>query len=125
MIKVKGVPIEMGGETYVVPPLPLGVLEAMQDRLAAMNGGLDKESVATTIDCLFACLKRNYPDMTRERVATDLLDVGNMGEVMQAVMDVSGMRRKAAEAEAGNLAAPSNGASSTLESSPAPGTAPT
>lgn len=116
MIKVKGVSLVLGdGETYVVPPLSLGVLEAMQERLAAMTGnGLDKESVATTIDCLHASLKRNYPDMTRARVADELVDVSNMLDVMSSLMDVSGMKRKAQEA--GNLMAPSTGASSSPES---------
>lgn len=118
MVKIKGIPLELGGETYVVPPMPLGALEAMQDRIQTFAGGLDGASVGTVIDCLHASLKRNYPDMTREAVA-DLLDVGNMQDVMEAVMDVSGMRRKAMEADAaaGNALA-STGANSTPPSFP-------
>lgn len=124
VVKVKGVSLELGdGETYVLPPLTLGVMEAMQDRLEAMTGGLDKNTVSTTVDCLHASLKRNYPDMTREKVAGELLDVSNMADVMAALMDVSGMKRKAQEA--GNLAAPSTGGSSMPESSQPLDTPPT
>ena len=124
MAKIKGITLELGGEDFVVPPLPLGALESLQERIEVFTGGLDKGSVATVIDCLHASLKRNYPDKTREDVA-DLVDVANMGEVMQAVMDVSGMRRKQIEAEAaGNLAA-STGATSTPASLPTPDSLPT
>ncbi|HEY5581351.1 MAG TPA: hypothetical protein VIK56_09335 [Rhodoferax sp.] len=124
MAKIKGITLELGGEEFVVPPLPLGALESLQDRITGFTGGLDKGSVATVIDCLHASLKRNYPSFTREEVA-NLVDVANMGDVMQAVMDVSGMRRKQLEAEAaGNLAA-STGAASTPASSPIPASPPT
>lgn len=117
MVKIKGIKLELGGTTYVVPPLPLGSMEAMEERIQNFTGGLDRGSLSTVIDCLHAALKRNYPDITREMVADELLDVSNFGEVMQAVMDVSGMRRKSLEAaeEAGNGEA-STGANSTQPS---------
>lgn len=121
-VKVKGISLELNGTTYVVPPVALGTLEAMQDRIEAFTGGLDKKSVTTVIDCLYASLKRNYPDLTRDDAA-ELVDVGNMGDVMQAVMDVSGLRRKKIEEEqAGNLVPPSTGGSSTPALSPQPET---
>lgn len=117
MTKIKGITLELGGENFVVPPLSLGALEMLQERIAAFTGGLDKGSVATVIDCLHASLGRNYPEKTREDVA-DLVDVANMGDVMEAVMDVSGMRRKQIEAEAAGNLLPSTGGNSTPASSP-------
>jgi hypothetical protein len=52
--------------------------------------------VATVIDTAHAALRRNYPDTTREDVA-DMLGLENMVEVMECVMDVSGLKRKAVE----------------------------
>jgi hypothetical protein len=122
MAKIKGIRLELSGDFYVIPPMPLGALEQMHDRLDAYTGGADKQSVSTVIDCLYAALKRNYPEKTREDVA-DLVDVGNMQDVMMAVMDVSGMRRKQLEedeaAAAGNLQPLLTGGNSTRDSLPA------
>lgn len=102
VVKIKGIPLELGGETFVVPPLSLGALEQLEDQLAAFTGDIsDRKQVATAIDATHAALRRNYPEITREAVA-ELVDVGNMVEAFQAVMDVSGARRKAAEAAAGS-----------------------
>lgn len=93
--KIKGVNVEFSdGKTLVVPPLTLGAVELLQDRLATFKGGLDKDSIALAVDATLMALQRNYPDMTRERVA-DLVDLSNMSDVMEAVMDVSGLKRKA------------------------------
>ncbi|BCA57683.1 hypothetical protein [Sphingomonas sp. HMP6] len=95
----KGITLTLGdGNAYVMPPLTLGALEDFQDGIAAMEqGGLDKETIATTIDVALASLKRNYPEMTRDMVR-ELIDLEIMAEVFEAVMDVSGLRRKAIEA---------------------------
>lgn len=99
-VKIKGIPLPLGGTTYIVPPLNLGTLERLQERLANFTGGVDQESVSTVLDAAHSALLRNYPDLTRDQVA-EVVDVANMAEVMEAVMDVSGLRRKALEAEAG------------------------
>jgi hypothetical protein len=98
-IKVKGISINLVGTDYVVPPIALGNLEALQDRIAAFTGDVtDTKQVSTVIDTAFASLVRNYPEMTREQVG-QLVDVGNMIEVFEAVTDVSGLKRKRIEAE--------------------------
>lgn len=96
--KHKGIPIDFGGEVLVVPPVALGVLEQLQERISSFKGDVrDKDQVATVIDAAHSALKRNYPEMTRSQVA-EMIDVGNMAAVFEAVMDVSGLKRKAAEA---------------------------
>lgn len=96
---IKGIQMELGdGQKYVIPPLTLGALEDLQERIENV-GGLDKESVAAMIDVTLAALKRNYPDMTRETVR-ELVDVATMGDVFEACMDASGLKRRAIEAEA-------------------------
>lgn len=97
VVKVKGIPMELGGQQLVVPPLSLGALEQLQERLAQFSGDVsDKDQIATAIDATHAALRRNYPEITREQVA-DLVGLDNMIDVMQAVMDVSGLKRKASE----------------------------
>lgn len=98
IVKHKGIALALGGEEYIVPPISLGALEQMQDAIGNFTGDvMDKKQVASVIDATHASLKRNYPDMMREQVA-DLVDVANMAEVFEAVMDVSGIKRKGIEA---------------------------
>jgi hypothetical protein len=93
--KIKGVEFEFAnGEKLIVPPLNLGSIELLQERLAKFTGAMDGESIALVIDATLMALHRNYPDIKREQIANDLLDLGNMEEVMGLVMDVSGLKRK-------------------------------
>lgn len=119
---IKGVPLEIGGERFECPPLALGDLELMQERLEAFQAAgssIDRESIRTVIDAVLAALRRNYPDLTRERIA-ELLDVGNMHRAMLAVMGVSGAQERAELGEAPPVATGSTGDASTLTSPPAP-----
>jgi len=100
IVKVKGISIELGGQTYVVPPIALGALEQLQSRIANFNGDVsDMTQVSTVIDAAFAALRRNYPELKRDEVA-DLIDVANMAEVFEAVMDISGLKRRTVEENA-------------------------
>lgn len=94
---IKGITLLLAGQPYIVPPLTLGALEDLQDGLESFTGGIDLKSIKTVIDALHAALLRNYPDMTRDQVR-NMVGLENMDEVMQAVMDVSGLRRKELEA---------------------------
>ncbi|OQS41131.1 hypothetical protein [Chromobacterium haemolyticum] len=98
LVKIKGISVLLNGKAYVIPPLNLAALEQLQDRLEQFDGGIGKESISTVLDATTAALKRNYPDLTRDQVA-ELVDVANMAEVMEAIMDVSGLKRKAQEVE--------------------------
>ncbi len=86
-----------GGRVYTIPPLTLGALEGLQQRFAALQQGAptDPANVATVLDATHLALRRNYPDLTRDQVA-ELVDLGNMSEVLIAVLDVAGLHRKAA-----------------------------
>lgn len=98
VVKVKGIPFEFSGCTLVIPPLSLGALEQLQPRLSGMDENISSpEYTSTVIDAVHSALKRNYPEMTRGEVA-DLIDLGNMQEVMACTMDISGLKRKAIEA---------------------------
>lgn len=105
MAKIPGILFHFGERDLLVPPLSLGDLEELQERLAQLQlNALDIESIKTITDATTAALQRNYPELTRKDVGK-LIDVGNMADVITCVMDVSGVRRKALEAEQGKAPA--------------------
>lgn len=97
LVKVPGIPVFLSGVDYVMPPLSLNSVKQLKPKLEAFKGTDDQEDIDTVIDAAHAALKRNYPALTREEVG-DLVDLGNMQEVMEACMDVSGFKRKQLEA---------------------------
>lgn len=104
VVKVKGISILLAGVPYIVPPLSLGALEQLQERLSGFDasaidrGQIDARQMSVIIDAAHAALKRNYPNLERAELA-EMIDLENMLEVFEAVMDVSGLKRKAQEAE--------------------------
>ena len=94
---IPGIKIDLSGTAYTVPPLSLGSLEVLQERLTAFRGSL--ADAPLVIDALHQALLRNYPDLTRAEVASKV-GLESFTDVFEAVMDVSGMKRKALEAAA-------------------------
>ena len=102
--RFKGVALTLGDETFVVPPLTLGAFEDHGDALRAFDGSPSKDNVRLVVDPLTSALKRNYPEITREKVR-DLVDLSTMSQAMFALMSVSG----ATEAPEGNTVATATG----------------
>ena len=93
--KYNGIPIEIGGVVRIVPPLSLGAMEKLHKELTTMTGDISKiAEITAVIDATFASLKRNYPEITRDEVA-DGIGLDNMTELLEAVMDVGGVKRTA------------------------------
>ncbi|MGY8811490.1 MAG: hypothetical protein ACKVK5_10690 [Pseudomonadales bacterium] len=106
VVNVPGIEVPFtGGQTLTIPPLSLGALEQLLDRINAVMGGasMDVSSIGTVIDAAHAALKRNYPEMTRDQVG-DLVDLANMREVLEAVMSASGLEAKPVDASGEALA---------------------
>jgi len=97
--RLRGVRVELDGRPHILPPMSLGALQRYQDRISAFKGGMDKESIGLVVSLAHASIVRNYPEATLDEVG-DLIDLGNMLEVFEAVMDVSGTVRKAQETAA-------------------------
>lgn len=93
---IKGIDMELGGRVWTIPPLNLAALEGLEARLQSFTGGLDAASISLVLDAAYLALKRNYPGLARDEVA-EFIDVANMEAVMEAVMDVSGLKRKSLE----------------------------
>lgn len=98
--------------TYVLAPLTFGPAK----RLLAMANA--KQASALIMDelakSLLWSLKRNYPDMTIERVEDELLGFGNKDEVQLALLNATGFLSKQGEAVGASQAPPSTGMNSTL-----------
>lgn len=107
--KVKGIPVTLGDRLLVIPPLNFRALQQFQARLKGYAGGVDPESISLVLDVVGAALARNYGDIEPDWLL-DVLDIANMQEVMEACMDVSGLKRKEYEAVATD---PSTGPTST------------
>ena len=81
---IKGTMLTLAdGSDYVVPALSLGAFSRLGDRITALDGKNDADSIATMIDIAHAALKRNYPEMTREE-AGEIVSFDNMIAVFNA-----------------------------------------
>jgi len=101
---VKGIPLDLGGKIYTLPPSSLATLEAFAKPLDDMNAVFAGQRDMSVRDMLFvadfahACLRRNYPDITREEVA-EHIGLENVIDVMQMCLDTSGLMRKSIEGQ--------------------------
>jgi hypothetical protein len=112
VVNVPGIEFPFPGRTLVIPPLALGDLEQLLDRINQVMGGeFRQDSISTVIDATHAALLRNYPDITRAEVA-GLLDLRNMRDALNAVMNASGLEVQDVNT-LGEDPAPLSGASST------------
>lgn len=99
---IDGVTVRMGGRDWIVAPLTLGQLRRLWprvQRLGEVGAGMGDEDIASLVELVTTALRRNYPDMTSEKAA-DLLDLGNAGMVLNAVLTGSGLRPVLGEAAA-------------------------
>ncbi len=76
-----------------VPPLNFAQLKELRAQLERMNATPDMASFEALVEILAAALSRNYRGVPRWLIEQSI-DVGNMAEITQAVMDVSGLKRK-------------------------------
>lgn len=116
---IPGVMVAMGGQEWTVPPLTLGQLRRLMPKvrqLTEIGAQMGETQIGVLIEIVAAALTRNYPDITAETVE-NLLDLGNAGPVLNAVLTGSGLRPR--EQSPGEAAAPepSSGAGTTAPAS--------
>lgn len=90
-----GMWVRMGMEEYRIPPLGFGAIQELQSRLGALQGMTampTPEQVAIVAEVVQMAMRRNYPDITVEKVA-DMIDLGNFREVFEAVLNMSGYKK--------------------------------
>lgn len=97
---IDGEQITLGGTEYTLPPLPLRPMAKVQPVMARTTDIYAEEYIEAFTFGLWASLKLNYPDITREQVENNVY-VTNALPLMQAFMRVNGFIAKAADAPAG------------------------
>jgi hypothetical protein len=91
--KIPGTEINLGGRVFIMPPLNLNAVK----RLGVQMGTLGKaetfeENLSQSMPIIHAALVRNYPDLKVEELG-ELIDFGNFGEVMAALVKISGFKK--------------------------------
>jgi hypothetical protein len=106
---IPGVTVTMGGRDWLVPPLTLGQLRRLMPRvrqLTEIDASMSEVQIGVLVEIVAAALQRNYPDATAEMVE-NLLDLGNAGTVLSAVLTGSGLRLR--DGRLGEVLAPGPG----------------
>lgn len=88
-----GAEFEMGGQRFIIAPLTATVYEQFKQQLFDITSIPEMGLVA---DLAFHCLRRNYPDITREQVL-ELVDRSNFLLLWEHIMDAAGLLRQAGE----------------------------
>jgi hypothetical protein len=104
-----GVTIAMGGRDWLVPPLTLGQLRRLMPKvrqLTEIGASMGETQIGVLVEIVAAALQRNYPEATAEMVE-NLLDLGNAGAVLNAVLTGSGLKLR--DSRLGEAAAPGAG----------------
>lgn len=96
-----GVPIQLNGVTYTLPPCSLATLKRHAKGIEAFaKMGEDfvpsLDAIETITSVVTEALRRNYPGITEDFVA-ESLGIDKIMDTFQAAMDVSGLIRKAAQ----------------------------
>lgn len=89
-----------GKKHYLVPAINFKTLRAMKERMATMGniqpGALpDDTQMSLIIELAHSALVRNYPEM-KESEVEEMIDMSNFFELFDALINVSGMKAKAA-----------------------------
>ena len=106
---IEGRIVHMGGKDWNIPPLNFKALRRFREELGTMTAEALVNS-GKVVELIHAALLRNYPELTLDELE-DMLDMGNVMLVTEAVLSVSGLvAKQPGEAMA---ASPSTGESST------------
>lgn len=113
---IPGKNVVLAGQEFEVPPLTFGQLRRLAKEIeilgsARLSASASPEQQDALMKVIHAALSRNYPDLTVEDM-DDLIDMGNVLSVVEAVMSVSGFMRVADTAQ-GGAAGPLTGTPST------------
>lgn len=98
MPNLGGVKLVLGGREFVVPPLSLRQVRSFTedgtfDKVGKIGNRLPSvEELDVALDVIHAALKRSYPDLGKDELL-DLLDVGNLNDVMIAVCQAAGFEK--------------------------------
>ena len=89
--KYTGTEYQIGEQTLLIAPLPLGFLEQNLDKIRNLHTLDDKEAITFIADTLHFSISKNQPEITREQLVNDILDFKNVYEAFNILMQVSGL----------------------------------
>ena len=92
LVKVPGVVYDFYGRRLILAPLNMGALRQLMDRLTGFGGEPSLGQVDTIVDAVYASLHRNYPNITRDEVENDLVDIANAEDLLPIIMHRSGLK---------------------------------
>lgn len=118
-VKFNGVDIVLGGETYVLPPLPIKAfskgdasakIQRIQKEFVEMNDKqtltISQESVSDLVDLVVMALARNYPQIDASIVEEGCEDIMFLFSLFQYLISQSEeMNKRIAEAQKNALRA--------------------
>ena len=118
-VKFNGVDIVLGGETYVLPPLPIKAfskgdasakIQRIQKEFVQMNDentfAVSQESVSDLVDLVVMALARNYPQIDENIVEEGCEDIMTLFSMFQYHISQSEeMNKRIAEAQKNALRA--------------------
>ncbi len=103
--KLDGVPLRLGGQDYILPPLNLAALEKywpMIESWAEPTASLTQR-FSEGAEVIHAALLRNYPELTLTKVKEGL-DLPSFPAALAQLLEVSGLTpRLPGEAPAGSV----------------------
>lgn len=104
-VKCPGTVVEVGGNSFVLPPISIGSIERHADAFNAIaEGNLPHNQLGVLGEIIFESLLRNYADVDRDTIVQSV-DVANMAALMVALMQ-SDPAKLTRELEADNAAMP-------------------
>jgi hypothetical protein len=92
-IQHDGAKVRIGGKEWIIPALSLGQIRRLKEKISGLSNlssMMTDEQVNDVCEIVHTALKRNYPDLALAEVE-DMVDLGNMRNVIQAVMGQSGL----------------------------------
>jgi secreted Zn-dependent insulinase-like peptidase len=102
MALLSGVKVSMGGRDYTLPPLTLGSLKRIGNKINALSN-IDsvpnEEQTEAIASIVLASVNRNYPEITQDELL-EMIDLGNLKEIFEAVLGVSGIKKSESSGEA-------------------------
>ena len=99
-----GTPFTIGGREWIVPALSLGQVIKLAPKIKALvvnqANGTPDSGYENAVDIVLAAFKRNYPELTREKLLDEIVDLRNFGPILQAIMGQSGFSTVSSEGKA-------------------------
>lgn len=108
---IDGKTISMGGREWTIPPLNFKALRKFREQLGSMSAA-DLSRSDMVSEMILEAMRRNYPDLTLAELE-DMLDMGNILPVVEAVLAASGLVQKEAASGEAVAASPLIGMNST------------